>query len=32
MSKIKLTDIQTICEADGWKVVSDTYNNLKTIM
>lgn len=32
MSRIKLEDIQDICNADGWSVISDNYINLKTIM
>lgn len=32
MSKIKLTDIQNIVAQDGWKVISDSYTNLKTEM
>lgn len=32
MAKIKLEDIQNELAADGWKVISTTYENLKSEM
>lgn len=32
MAKIKLEDIQAEIQPDGWKVISDTYTNLRTGM